>query len=115
MATKTGQDFTIWSGDNKNVTFTVTDSNSASVDLTGACVAWVLSNTPATASIVRLHSDSGCGITVSGCTFTVSLSPTHTSGLAGTYYHEAQVRDSASDISTVAVGTATIKFDVAGV
>lgn len=104
----------MWSGDHKNLTYTVTDSNGASVILTSACAAWVLANDPASGSLVRLTTDSGSGITISGCTFTVSLSPAHTSGLAGTYYYEAQVRDTASNVSTVATGTAKINYDVAG-
>lgn len=112
--TRTAQDFTMWSGDHKNLTYTVTDSTGASVNLTGASVAWVLSPGPTSGSLVRLTTDSGSGIAVSGCTFTVSLSPAHTSSLAGQYYYEAQVRDTVANVSTVAVGTAMINFDVAG-
>ena len=91
----------------------MTNTAGASVNLTGASVVWVLATRSGGASLSRLTSDSGSGITVSGCTFTVSLSSTHTSGLAGVYYHEAQVRDSGSNISTVAVGTVDIKPDSA--
>jgi hypothetical protein len=111
--TTTGQNFEMWSGDHKNLIYTVTDASSASVSLTGASVLWVLSDQINGASLARLTTDSGSGVTVSGCTFTVSLSPVHTSGLAGVYYTEAQVRDSASNVSTVAVGTAKINRDVA--
>lgn len=111
--TKTAQDFEMWSGDHRNLTFIVTDSTGASKDLTDASVIWVLSENPTSASLVKRSTDSGCGITVSGCTFTVSLSPVHTSNLSGYYYHEAQVRDSASNVVTVAVGTARIRYDVA--
>lgn len=113
--TKLGQDFTAWSGDHKNLIFTVTNAaTGASADLTGASVIWVLAESPTGGSLVKLTNDSGSGITVSGCTFTVSLSPIHTSGLFGTYYHEAQVKDANSNISTVAVGAAKINYDVAG-
>jgi hypothetical protein len=110
------QDVTFWSGDHKDLIYTVTNaSTGASVNLTGASGYWVLSNGPTSGSILRLTSDSGSGITVSGCTLTVSLSPAHTTNLAGQYYSEAQIRDSASNVSTVAVGTVTINYDVAGV
>lgn len=113
MTTKTGQDFELWSGDHRTINFAVTDGSGVSVNLTGACGVWVLANDAKTASILRLTSDSGCGMTLSGCTATVSLSPAHTSGLQGIYYHELQIKDSGSNISTVAVGTVTINQDVA--
>jgi hypothetical protein len=109
--TKINQDFTVWSGDHKNVRFTTTDSNSASVDLAGASILWTLSENIRSGSILQLSTDDG--VTISGCTYTVSLSPTHTSGLAGTYYHESQARDSASDISTVATGKMQVEVDIA--
>lgn len=109
--TKINQDFSMWSGDHKNVRFTTTDSNSASVDLAGASIIWTLSENARSGSLLQLDTDGG--VTISGCTYTVSLSPTHTSGLAGTYYHESQARDSASDISTIAVGEAQITSDIA--
>lgn len=112
--TKIKQDFTMWSGDHKDLTYTTTDGDSASVDLTGASVYWCLAPDAESGSLVRLTTDSGSGITLSGCTFTVSLSPAHTSGLAGTYYYEAQVRDSETNIGTVAVGNIKINYDVAG-
>ena len=111
MVAKTKQNFTMWSGDHKELTFTTTDSDSASVDLTGTSVIWQLSETPTSGSLVKRSTDSGCGISISGCTYTVSLCPTHTSGLVGIYYHESQVRDTGSNVSTVAVGWATINVD----
>lgn len=111
--TRTAQDFEMWSGDHKNLIFTITGSDSASANLTGASAYWVLANDAKSASFARLTSDSGSGITISGCTLTVSLSPAHTASLQGIYYHEAQIRDSGSNVSTVAVGTATINQDVA--
>ncbi len=111
--TRISQNFTVWSGDHKNVRFTVTDSNSASVDMTGASIIWTLSENARSGSLLQLSTDSGDGVTISGCTYIVSLSPTHTRDLSGTYYHESQARDSASDISTIAVGEAQIISDIA--
>ncbi len=104
------------SGDDKDIIFTVTNaSTGASVDLTGASAVWVLTTSPTGGSLVKRSTDSGCGIALgSNGTFTVTLAPSHTSGLAGQYYHEAQIRDSASKVSTVSVGTVTINYDVAG-
>jgi hypothetical protein len=110
--TKINQDFTVWSGDHKNVRFTVTDSDSASVDITNASILWTVSENKRSGSIMQLSTDSGCGVTVSGCTYTVGLSPTHTAKLAGMYYHESQARDTASDTSTLAVGKMTVEVDI---
>lgn len=111
--TKLQQDFTIWSGDNKTLTCTVTDATTgASVNLTGASVAWVLANSPTSGSILRLSTDDF--VTVSGCTFSVALAASHTAGLSGQYYHEGQIRESTGNVSTVTVGTVTINQDVAG-
>lgn len=111
--TKVQQNFEMWSGDNKDVIYTVTNGTGASKDLTGTSVVWVLSEDPSSGSLVKRSTDSGSGITIAGCTFTVSLSPTDTSSLAGLYYHESQVRDGTSDISTVAVGHVKINRDLA--
>ena len=111
MTAKKTQNFEMWSGDHRDLVFTTLDSDSASVNLAGASVVWQLSAAPDSGSLVKRSTDSGCGISISGCTFTVSLSPTHTVGLAGLYYHEAWIRDAGSIQSTVAVGTATIRED----
>lgn len=113
MAVKKRQDFEIFSGDHKNLVYTVTNAQSASVDLTGNTIEWVLANHETSGSLLRLVTG-GSGITISGCTFTVALSPAHTSGLAGDYYYEAQVTDTNSDVSTVSIGTATILTDLVG-
>ena len=101
----------MWSGDHKNLQVTVYDGDGASIDLSGASVIWMVSEGVEGASLLKRSTDSGCGISVSGSTFTVSLSPAHTSGSAGTLYHEAQVRDGFGDISTVLTGHATIHAD----
>ncbi len=111
--TKTSQNFTMWSGDHKNLTYIVKDTNSASVDLTGGCVVWCLSDTETGASLVRKTSDSASQVTISGCSFTTYLVPADTSGLAGTYWTEGQFRSSASVTGTVATGLARINGDMA--
>jgi hypothetical protein len=110
--TSVNQNFVMFSGDDKTLRFTVLDSSSASIDLTGASVTWMLATDDKSASLIKKSTDSGCGISISGCTFDVDLSPSDTDGLTGVYYHEAQVRDSASDLSTVATGWANIKHDL---
>ncbi len=110
--TKVSQDFELWAGDNCDVTFTITDSTGASKDLTGGSAVWALSEAPASASLVRKTSDAASDVVISGCTFTVYLVPVETSALVGNYFHEAQVRDSASKVSTVTVGNVLINGGV---
>lgn len=106
MAT-TGQDFTIWSGDDKSLVITLTDGT----DTTGGSAVWTLANSPTGPSLVRLTTDAG--ITMSGSVITVTLQPSHTAGLAGIFYHECQFRNSASKVATTTVGTVVINYDVA--
>lgn len=109
--TKKLQNFEMWSGNHRDLVFTTLDSDSASINLAGASVVWQLSLEPGSGSLIKRSTDSGCGISISGCTFTVSLSPVHTEDLMGNYYHEAWIRDIGEIESTVAVGTATIRED----
>lgn len=110
MAAKQQQNFVMWAGTHKNVTFTVLDASSASKDLTSASVTFVISDESNTGSLLKLNTDSGSGVTVSGCTYTVSMSPAHTAGCSGTYHHESRVRDTATNQEVVAVGS--IKINV---
>jgi hypothetical protein len=107
--TKLQQNFEMWSGDHKNLNFGVTGSDGAAFILTAA--SWVLSEAEDSCSLVKRVS--GDGVSISGSTVTVSLSPAHTSGLGGiSYYHVLKGGDSASNVSTVAVGTINIKVNI---
>jgi len=108
----TNQNFTIWADNHKDLLITVRNDNSVEVDLTSSSsIIWVLSGDDLSASLVR-KATGGDGVTISGCTFTVSLSPADTGNLAGTYYHEAQVTNASGDVSTVTTGMATINRTV---
>jgi hypothetical protein len=116
MTAKKEQNFEMWSGDHRNLIYTVSDATSASVDLAGASVMWVMADDSLSGSILRLTNESGSGVSVSAASsqFTVSLSPAHTADLAGTYFYEAEIIDSNNNRVTVAVGTATINQDISG-
>jgi len=112
--TKVNQNFTAWSGDDITPRYTVQGA-AASIgkDLTGASILWILVDQSSGASLIRKTTDTAGHFTVSGCTFDVNIAASDTSGLAGDYWSEAQVRDSASIIQTVAVGWVTINRDLA--
>lgn len=113
--TKTNQDFTMWSGDDKTLTITVTDANDVVVDLTGAsALVWILKRSKHAAAIL-VTKGLGAGVTITDAEngiFTVDLNPADTAALTqNNYYHEAQITDASGNISTLLIGTANIKFD----
>lgn len=110
--TKQSQDFLMWSGDDKVITVTVYDSDDVVVDITGATIAWQLSQNVDSAALIT--KTAGDGVVLSDPTngqFTITLDPADTASLSGRYYHEAQITDSSGDISTGLVGHTTIKVD----
>lgn len=109
---KEGQKFEMWAGESKTVTCTVTDADtSGSVDLTSSSVRWVFQKDElgGTTMLTKDADWSGaCGITVSGCTFAFTLIHADTDSLQGTYYHEAEVLDSAGSTFKPMRGYVTI-------
>jgi len=114
MAT-TGQNFTMWTGDNKEITFTITDA----VTLVGASVKWGLSLHSAMNPLLVSKSSTDAtqiAINSTGATFTVYLLSSETADLSETiYYHEAEVKDVAGNICTVSVGEISMQADLVGV
>ncbi len=114
--TATAQDFVLTAGDSKLLQFTVMDAEGVPFDLTGARVDWWVSRgTPdrfsKTPALQKSTSNSSVEIVspLDG-RFDILLVPADTHTLpAGTYYHEVQVRDSLSNIATVATGTITLR------
>jgi len=106
--TKAAQDFEFWTGEDKTLTYIVTDTNGASVAMSGMAGQWVLQDEENSGSLIRLTTTSG--IAMSGCTAVVTLAGSHTSGcdLDGTYYTEISACNSASLVSVLAWGWATI-------
>lgn len=115
--TATAQDFSITAGDSKLLQFTVTDASSGGValDLTGSRIDWWLSRgTPdrfsKTPVLQKSTSDGSIDIVSSlDGRFDITLVPVDTHTLsAGSYYHEAQIRDVFGNVATVTTGTVTI-------
>lgn len=107
-------DFTMYSGDTKDVLVQVLDENNLIVDITGATIKWqVAQNTEPTTPILTKTTASGIDIVdgESGL-FQINLTTSDTASLSGKYYHEAQVTELNSDISTVMAGIMTILPDL---
>ena len=107
--TKPAQDFEFWTGEDKTLTYTITDSTGASVHMAGMSGEWVLQDEENSGSLIRLQTG-GSGVTMSGCTAIVALSGSMTAGctLDGTYYTEVSASDSNNNVSVLAWGWATI-------
>lgn len=97
------QDFEIFAGDNKLLVFTVDDVG----DLGDCVVTWEAARSPDSEALISKSSEDSDEIEISGDTFTVKLVPDDTAELSKyrKYYHEAQIEDSAGNITTVAIGT----------
>jgi len=93
------QNFELYQGVDKAVVFTET----ASVDLTGSTITWILADKPGgTTALTK----SGAAITIdsAGTGVTVDIDDTDTDDLAGEYYHELLAIDGSGDKSILATG-----------
>lgn len=100
------QDFEMWAGDNKWVTFTVEDLS----NLTDYTIRWGISRfvggSKTLLKEVPAHD-------VTGNIFTVKLIPEDTKELdPRTYYHEAEITSPNGEISTVSVGKMTLHHTI---
>ncbi len=115
--TATDQDLTIYSGDTAIITVTVTDSDNdnAAKDLTGCSVTYAIYKKRVV--YLKKTSADGGGIEITDADageLTITLDPADTANLpGGEYEHEVQITDAIGNVSTVAVGTLTIKEDIA--
>jgi len=95
-----GQDFELWQGDHKVLTFTVEDV--ASLD--GATATWAVAYMNAyNQTMIKKAGE------INGNVFVVTLTRDDTAALEpGVYYHEAEIIDAAENKSTVAIGQMTL-------
>lgn len=99
-------DFSIFAGDTKLLTVTVTDEAGEAVDITTASIKWQAARSVEDEAVIEKTSPSG-GIEItdgSGGEFVVTLDAADTGDLSGLYYHEAEVTIS-SQPNTVVSGT----------
>lgn len=78
-------------GNSRSITLTVLDEDGDALDLTGGSVVYVIKTAvDAATDALRLTSAAG-DITISSNTATITISAGDTDGLAGWYYHQAQI------------------------
>jgi len=87
------QNFEMWAGDYKKVTFVMQDIE----DLAGSSVKWIMAQSAKSEPLLIKD------CTVNKNEFTVEILPTDII-TAGTYYHEAVVTDTEANPVTVAIG-----------
>lgn len=107
---ETQQDFTIWAGNDVVIRIDV-EMNEDQV-LLGADIRWWLAPTKWSTDRVLIRKRLGDGIEMDPddqTAFLVSLDAADTEGMHGCYYHEAEVIETNSKVSTVTTGTVTIR------
>lgn len=107
---KTNPVFEIYAGDSVPITIPVTNADGSAMDLTGATIKWALKAfVGSKTNLVYKDTDSGVTITnPAGGIFTVTLIPTDTADMHGTYSQGAEVIDQLGFVTTIEVGPMTI-------
>lgn len=113
------QDFSMKSGDSKNIFITIKDSDGVVVDVTNfTAFTWSMSALEPDgkfSSTVTLSKSLGSGITVSdglNGIIKVRLEEADTESLDGLYYHETEGVSATPDTGTTTTGTLTIDRDL---
>ena len=105
--------FSMVSGDSKDIVVSVLDERDQVVPITGASATFILSMTEFTAALVTKTVGSGIVITDGpGGVLTVSLLPADTEPLIGQHYFEIELIDSGGKESTIVVGHIDIAKNV---
>lgn len=105
MAATTDQNIALYIGEDRTITFSVTDAAGAAVDLGGATAAWKMYAHPLS-NVAALLSKSGSIVgDGSGGQFTVTITDTDTDSInPALYYHEAKVIDASANETIVSTG-----------
>lgn len=103
---KTNQNFTMWQGDDKRITFTVLEEGGADKSLVGSTVEWALY----VSTVQQINkSSSNNNILVIGNKAQVILDGIDTINVrAGKYEHECRVTDSNGISEVVSTGVVTL-------
>jgi len=106
-------DFEITSGDSMSLVVTVVDDTDAAVNITGYSASWKVADGPTDDAEIKKSVGSGITLTTpaSGI-LTIAIAASNTSDMAGIYYHELQLTDGSSNVSTALYGRLSIKADV---
>lgn len=117
--TETNQDFDLYQGDDKQVTFTVRDEAGAILDLTGYSAVWVMYNKLNRAATPILSKDTGGAalailLPATQGKVRLTLEPSDSATVEpGEYPHELEITSGAGDVSTVTVGTVDLHYSKA--
>lgn len=106
--TTTGQNFTMWQGEDKSITVTLTDADGGAIDTAGLTFTWSMAEDASETAL--LTKSTGSGITNGSSAITIALDEADTDDVAaGTYYHECRVVDGSSQHDVVFTGGLTLK------
>lgn len=102
--TAKNQNFSMVAGDSKEIIVTIAD-----VDLFGCTIKWVAKRRVSDAQH-KIKKDNLDGVSITtASTFTITLKPSDTKGLSGSYYHEAEITDAVGNVSTIMIGSMSIE------
>ena len=103
--TKEQQNFSFWTGEDKNLIYDITDETGASLNVTAMTGEWHLRDEPDSSSLIHYISG-GSGVSLSGCSMTVVLAASDTAGCSmdGTYYSTLSACDSSGNAALLAWG-----------
>jgi len=107
--TMTGQNVSIYKGDDKILVVTVKDSSGNIEDISGTTVNYVVYKFTIGNIVITKTTSSGISLTdpTSGI-FEITLIPSDTENLLGYYLHECELTDTFGKVSTIFTGKFTV-------
>ena len=108
--TTTGQNFTMWQGEDKTITVNLVDGDGVAYGSTsGLTFTWSVA-TSESATAATFTKTTGSGITNGTSLITITIDEADTDDLAaGSYYHECKVVDGSGKADVVFTGGLTLK------
>jgi len=103
--TTLNQKFSMFAGDTKYIVVPVVTPEGTPVTLTGTTIKWGAREIGGVTNVISKQTPT---ITIAGNVITIKLLPADTSALSGIYYHECEITDQQSNVSTIFAGTVTI-------
>lgn len=111
-----GGNIVLHAGDDVQIAVDVYDEDDTPLGLEGATVVWAVAERDAAATRVLTKSSADGGIVLGEPSnrFVIAIAAADTAGLAGRYWHQAQVTDGAGNRSTVLAGTLNVLPTIIG-
>lgn len=108
--TTTDRHLTIWQGENKTITVSLTDADGNDYGSTSGLTFYYWVSSDKNATDYEIEKYTGSGITNGTSQITIALDKADTSGLSpGSYYHECRVIDGSSNEDVVFTGGFIVK------